>query len=331
MCFGDLVAGGPGDVAVEDGDVVGVDAQQLQSGVAVTGDVGRDRLQTQPVADGLCQKGFVLDDQYTHAADPTIRTISSAYRKPHTCRQRHAALTVRHESNRPGTDGEPSDSPDVRDHEPSDPQEPRGRPAGRHSRRSPKSLGYRLLRLRDRGGLGVADGAIPFRTKVVDDAVPGVANLDPALLAALRGPRRVAAAFRGRALCQQRLALPGVPAAASPRGRRRVRIRGGGRPVGVHCGAICSRGGGRGRHRARRRRGRGCPSTAPRSGCAGSTATSPGTSSCAPKRSTTAARPCTPTLHRTRGRKGDSRFGMTGAYAEHAVATGVQTDHRSAW
>ena len=25
--FGDLVAGGPGDVAVEDGDVVGVDAQ----------------------------------------------------------------------------------------------------------------------------------------------------------------------------------------------------------------------------------------------------------------------------------------------------------------
>ena len=43
--LGDLVAGGPGDVAVEDGDVVGVDAQQLQSGVAVTGDVGRDRFQ----------------------------------------------------------------------------------------------------------------------------------------------------------------------------------------------------------------------------------------------------------------------------------------------
>ena len=37
--------GGPGDVAVEDGDVVGVDAQQLQSGVAVTGDVGGDRFQ----------------------------------------------------------------------------------------------------------------------------------------------------------------------------------------------------------------------------------------------------------------------------------------------
>jgi hypothetical protein len=30
---------------VEDGDVVGVDAQQLERGVAVTGDVCRDRLQ----------------------------------------------------------------------------------------------------------------------------------------------------------------------------------------------------------------------------------------------------------------------------------------------
>ena len=45
MRLGDLVAGGAGDVAVEDGDVVGVDAQQFQSGVTVTGDVGGDRLQ----------------------------------------------------------------------------------------------------------------------------------------------------------------------------------------------------------------------------------------------------------------------------------------------
>ena len=36
---------GPGDVAVEDGDVVGVDVQQLQSGVAVTCDVCRDCFQ----------------------------------------------------------------------------------------------------------------------------------------------------------------------------------------------------------------------------------------------------------------------------------------------
>ena len=43
--FGDLVTGGAGNVSVEDGDVVGVEAQQLQSGVAVTGDVRRDRFQ----------------------------------------------------------------------------------------------------------------------------------------------------------------------------------------------------------------------------------------------------------------------------------------------
>ena len=85
MRLGDLVAGGAGDVAVEDGDVVGVDAQQLQRGVAVTGDVGRDRFQAQPIADGLCHVGLVLDDQHTHALDATSRRISSAYRKPHTC------------------------------------------------------------------------------------------------------------------------------------------------------------------------------------------------------------------------------------------------------
>ena len=64
---GDLVAGGPGDVAVEDGDVVGVDAQQLQGGVAVAGDVGGDRFQAEAVADGLGHVGLVLDEQHTHA------------------------------------------------------------------------------------------------------------------------------------------------------------------------------------------------------------------------------------------------------------------------
>jgi D-alanyl-D-alanine carboxypeptidase len=37
-----------------------------------------------------------------------------------------------------------------------------------------------------RDGLGQADGAIPDGTTVFDDEVPGVANLDPALLGALR-------------------------------------------------------------------------------------------------------------------------------------------------
>jgi zinc D-Ala-D-Ala carboxypeptidase len=37
-----------------------------------------------------------------------------------------------------------------------------------------------------RGRLGEADGAVPDGTTVFDDEVPGVANLDPALLGALR-------------------------------------------------------------------------------------------------------------------------------------------------
>jgi zinc D-Ala-D-Ala carboxypeptidase len=42
------------------------------------------------------------------------------------------------------------------------------------------------LRSKDRGALGEADGAVPDGTTVFDDEIPGVANLDPALLAALR-------------------------------------------------------------------------------------------------------------------------------------------------
>ena len=75
--FGDLVTGRPGNVPVEDGDVVGVDAQQLQGGVAVTGDVGGDRFQAQAVADGVRHVGLVLDDQYPHA--PMLR--AGAYRR----------------------------------------------------------------------------------------------------------------------------------------------------------------------------------------------------------------------------------------------------------
>jgi zinc D-Ala-D-Ala carboxypeptidase len=45
----------------------------------------------------------------------------------------------------------------------------------------------RVLRSHDhRRPLGVADGAVPKGTTVFDDGVPGVANLDPALLHALR-------------------------------------------------------------------------------------------------------------------------------------------------
>jgi hypothetical protein len=43
-----------------------------------------------------------------------------------------------------------------------------------------------VLRREHRGALGEADGAVPDGTTVFDDQVPGVANLDPALLGGLR-------------------------------------------------------------------------------------------------------------------------------------------------
>jgi zinc D-Ala-D-Ala carboxypeptidase len=45
---------------------------------------------------------------------------------------------------------------------------------------------HRGIRSEHPGPLGEADGAIPDRTTVFEDAIPGVANLDPALLGALR-------------------------------------------------------------------------------------------------------------------------------------------------
>ena len=49
------------------------------------------------------------------------------------------------------------------------------------------------LRSEHRGGLGEADGAVPDGTTVFDDEVPGVANLDPDLLDALRQAATAAA------------------------------------------------------------------------------------------------------------------------------------------
>jgi D-alanyl-D-alanine carboxypeptidase len=45
---------------------------------------------------------------------------------------------------------------------------------------------HRGLRSEHRGALGEADGAVPNGATVFDDEIPGVANLDPALLGALR-------------------------------------------------------------------------------------------------------------------------------------------------
>ena len=53
----------------------------------------------------------------------------------------------------------------------------------REARRRPARAS---LRSEHRGALGEADGAVPDGTTVFDDEIPGVANLDPALLGALR-------------------------------------------------------------------------------------------------------------------------------------------------
>jgi hypothetical protein len=55
-----------------------------------------------------------------------------------------------------------------------------------------KPLGYRLIRVQHRDALGVADGAVPIGTTVFDDEIPGVANLDPTLLGALRQAAKAA-------------------------------------------------------------------------------------------------------------------------------------------
>jgi zinc D-Ala-D-Ala carboxypeptidase len=56
---------------------------------------------------------------------------------------------------------------------------PPGEPPGLRSE-------HRGLPSADRGALGEADGAFPDGTTVFDDEIPGVANLDPDLLGALR-------------------------------------------------------------------------------------------------------------------------------------------------
>ena len=66
--LGDLVAGGSRDVAIEDGDVVGVHAQEFERDVAVTRDVRRNCFEAEAIADGFGHEGFVLNDQDTRAA-----------------------------------------------------------------------------------------------------------------------------------------------------------------------------------------------------------------------------------------------------------------------
>jgi zinc D-Ala-D-Ala carboxypeptidase len=76
-----------------------------------------------------------------------------------------------------GAPGEADDSPNLRG-----------------KRRGPIGEGNGAVLRSDRAApLGEADGAVPDGTTVFDDEIPGVANLDPALLSALRQAATVAA------------------------------------------------------------------------------------------------------------------------------------------
>jgi zinc D-Ala-D-Ala carboxypeptidase len=112
--------------------------------------------------------------------------MSSAYRKPHTCWQHHAALTGGM------TYREPARTTTRRI--------PRILVAGllvvfaaivavlgyQASSSSKAASPIDVLRSDRRGALGEADGVVPDRVTVFDDAIPAVANLDPDLLKALR-------------------------------------------------------------------------------------------------------------------------------------------------
>ena len=154
---------------------------------------------------------------------------------------------------------------------------------------------------------GAADGLLPDGVTVFDDEHPAVTNLDPALLAALRQAATDAAddgveiyvnsGWRSAEYQQQLLARRGLG----------VRLGGGGRPMGSHSEDVSSRVRRRGRRRETPLPRCGCPSAAPGTGCARSTATSRGTSSCAPRPSSGAALGCTSTLRTTRGCSHDRR------------------------
>jgi hypothetical protein len=142
------------------------------------------------------------------------------------------------------------------------------------------------------GALGEADGVVPDGVTVFDDEIPAMANLDPALLGALRQAATDAAGdgveffvdsgWRSRSTAQKRKLPVGWP----PR-TRLLTCRG----TRSTSGTPMPR--------------RGCPNTAPTTGCARPTATNPGTTNCAPKPSLTVARPCTPTLRTIPGCSSD--------------------------
>ena len=139
------------------------------------------------------------------------------------------------------------------------------------------------------GALTAADGVVPDGATVFDDQLPAVAKLDPDLLSAVRRAAPDAAhdgveiqlnsGWRSSAYQEQLLRAAiakygsekALPGGWPPRRRPHTS------PATPSTSAPPMR-------------RPGCPSTAPTTACARSTTTSPGTTSCVPMRSTTAAR-----------------------------------------
>jgi hypothetical protein len=186
--------------------------------VAASGndDAFGDRFPTQPIAVGRCQAGLVLDHR-RRAPDATGRRMPSAHRQPPPSRHHHAASTGGVSHRRPARTAArptrsailiavavviaavtgalgyqtwaassptatsdasapsvPAPSPETVARQDGDVPRPPLPPRsdGRHGDH--------------KSALGEADGAVPHGVTVSDDDIPAVANLDPALLEALR-------------------------------------------------------------------------------------------------------------------------------------------------
>ena len=154
-----------------------------------------------------------------------------------------------------------------------------------------------------RGALGEAGGAVPDGTTVFDDRVPAVANLDPALLQALRRAAADAAATGVELVVDSGWRSPAyqrrlLDEAVWKYGSEAEAARWVATPDTLRtCRGTRSTSGPPMPQRGSR-------STAPRTGCARSMPTSPGTTSCAPRPAIAGALRRTPTPRTTRGCSG---------------------------
>ena len=179
----DLVAVRAGDVAVEHDDVVLIDRELLERGVAVARDVGGDRLEAQPVADGLGEVELVLDDQHAHAPSLGRGAYRAAYPIPRTPWQRAPAWDRMHVlcilSSSRSSAGAPGG---VRRRSAS----PRRRCVAALVLAARLRCGAPSARCPRRSLPSEASGHIEDAASLADADLPAIARLDPALLSAMR-------------------------------------------------------------------------------------------------------------------------------------------------